>query len=319
MALAEAREAWRKVRAEIAEGRDPTVRRPSMAVAALVQEWLERDQAKNRSHRAVERMVEKHILPAWQHRSIAEIGRRDVLDAVDAVADHGTVIMARRVQSAIHRLLTWCVKRGIIEANPAAGLDKPGAEHPRDRVLTDAELVAVWRAADELGWPYGTATQMLALTEARREEIGQLRWSEISGDEISLPRARTKGGTPHTIPLSNAALALLENVPRIVGSDFVFSTTGRTAGGNWARAKTHIDELTKIPPWRVHDLRRTVATGLQKMGVNLQVTEAVLGHTTGSRAGIVGVYQRHDYAKEKREALEAWGAHVMTLIGKGSG
>jgi integrase len=114
-----------------------------------------------------------------------------------------------------------------------------------------------------------------------------------------------------------AAKSLLESVPRLTSRDLVFTTNGITPISGWSRAKSELDELASILPWRIHDLRRTVATGLQRLGTSLQVIEAVLGHVSGSRAGVVGIYQRHSFADEKRAALEAWGAHVMALI-KGS-
>jgi integrase len=156
--------------------------------------------------------------------------------------------------------------------------------------------------------------KLLALTGARREEIGRLRWDEIRGDEIHLSGARTKNGEPHIIPLSKPALAVLDTVPHIAGAGFVFTAGGDKPLNSWGKAKERLDKAAGIAPWRIHDIRRTVATGLQKLKVPLTVTEAVLGHTAGSRGGIVGIYQRHDYADEKRAALEAWGAHVMALV-----
>ena len=138
-----------------------------------------------------------------------------------------------------------------------------------------------------------------------------MRWSEIDSTTIKLKGERTKTGEPRDIPLSRAAVPILENAPRIAGSDFVF---GAKPVASWPRAKARLDELSGVTSWRIHDLRRTTATGLQKLGTPLQVTEAILGHTAGSRAGVVGIYQRHDYADEKRTALEAWGAHVMALL-----
>ena len=182
---------------------------------------------------------------------------------------------------------------------------EPGSETKRDRVLTDDEVVAVWRGTQELGWPFGDCIRLLMLTGARREEIAQLRWSEVDNLSIKLKGARTKSGEPHDIPLSAPALALLEHLPRIATSDLVFTTNGKTSISGWSHAKDRLDTLAPIASWRVHDLRRTVATGLQKLGTPLQVTEAVLGHVSGSRAGVVGIYQRQNYANEKRAALEA--------------
>jgi integrase len=314
ISLAEAREAWREARLDVAAGRDPAQLRkrekPATDFESVSREWLKRDQKKNRSYNDVARAVEREMIPAWGHRSINEITRRDVLDLIDIIADRGAVTMARRVQAYVHRLFRWAVGRGIIDANPASDLPKPGSETKRDRVLTDDELVTVWKGAVSLGWPFGDATRLLILTGARREEIGQLRWGEISDDAINLSGERTKNGQPHSIPLSKPAREIIASLPRIAGSDFVFTTTGKTPISGWSRAK---EKLGDVASWRIHDLRRTAATGLQKLGTPLPVTESILGHVAGSRAGVVGVYQRYDYADEKRTALEEWAKHVETL------
>jgi integrase len=314
--LAEAREAWRKARADVQAGRDPLEHRGDGATdfQGVFEEWLKRDQAGNRSVNIVRRSIERDVLPHWQHRQIADIKRRDVLNVLDAIVDRGAPVSACRIHARLHRLFAWAVGRGILEVNPLANVPKPGQEAPRDRVLTEAELVKVWNAAEQIGWPFGRAVQLLILTGARREEIGQLRWSEIDGDTIKLNGARTKTSQPHNVPLSSPALALLEQVPRIAGNDFVFTTTGKTPISGWTRVKAKLDRVSQVTAWRIHDLRRTTATGLQKLGIPLQVTEAILGHTAGSRAGVIGIYQRHDYANEKRAALEAWGEHVMALV-----
>jgi len=320
MTLAEAREAWRGARQDAKTGRDPSQARKHGTGAtdfrSVAAQWILRDQAKNKSRAIVARMIDVNVLPAWEYRQIADIGRRDVLDVIDAIVDRGAVITARRVQAHLHRLFRWAVGRGIVEANPVADLPKPGSETKRDRVLSDDELVAVWKGAGEIGWQFGEAFRLLILTGARREEIGQLRWSEINGGNIELQGARTKNGAPHVIPLSAPARAIVEDLPRIAGSEFVFTIEGLKPISAWSRAKARLDEIAGIAPWRIHDLRRTTATGLQKLKTPLTVTEAVLGHTAGSRAGIVSVYQVHDYADEKRVALEAWAGHIETLLGQ---
>jgi integrase len=321
--VADAHDKWRKARDDVRAKKDPGAIKQQIEkdpgagrtdFRGVAAEWLKRDQEKNRSHRLVARMIEREVLPAWGHREITDIKRRDVLDLIDSIADRGHVTSARRVHGRLHRLFRWAVGRGIVELNPLTGLDKPGTEVRRDRVLTDAELVKVWNAATRIGFPYGPAFQLLALTGARREEIAQLRWSEIDGDVINLKGARTKNGEAHIIPLSAPARAILENLPRFQGSNFVITMTGKVPVSMWSKAKREIDDLAWIDDWRTHDLRRTTATGLQKLKVPLQVTESVLGHVAGSRAGVVGIYQRHDYAEEKAAALEAWGAHVMALV-----
>lgn len=320
LGLAKAREAWREARREAQLGRDPASARKRERGATdfegVFKEWLVRDQAKNKSKDAVKRLVAKDVLPAWQYRDVADLGRRDVLDVIDAVVDRGSPATARRLHASLHRLFRWAVGRGIIASNPMADMPKPGSETKRDRVLSDAELVAVWKGAEQLGWPFGDVVRLLILTGARRSEIGGLRWPEIDGDTIKLDGARTKNSEPHTIPLAAPALAIIESLPRIAGSDFVFTLTGKTPISGWSRAKANLDKAVDFPPWVIHDLRRTVATGLQKLDIGLQVIEAVLGHTSGSRSGVVGVYQRYSFDTEKADALESWGAHVMALVQK---
>ena len=161
-------------------GIDPATakREARMAVrdsfAAVADEWLKRDQARHRSHNKVKRLIDKNVRPVWGERIITTITRRDAIELLDGVADRGVIRQARRVQAHLHRLFRWAVGRDIIEVNPIADLPKPRANLPRERVLSDAEFVQVWKAADKIGFPYGPAFQLLALTAARREEIGDI-------------------------------------------------------------------------------------------------------------------------------------------------
>jgi integrase len=322
--LGKARDAWRDAREKLAAGQEPITADAVAAddFASVTAEWLKRDQADNRSYDEVKRILHREVLPTWGHRPIADIGRRQILELIDAIADRGAVTLARRCHAHLHRLFRWSVGRGIIAANPMADLPKPGAEVRRSRVLTDGELVSVWCAAQQIGWPMGSAVQLLILTAARRKEIGALRWSEFNRTrtEIRLEGERTKNGEPHTIPLAASAQAVINGLPRLADSAFVFTTTGVTPISGWGRTKAKLDHLMAaqrgrpVPPWRVHDLRRTTATGMERLGVRLQVVEALLGHVAGSRAGVVGIYQRHAYETEKREAAEQWAKHVASLV-----
>jgi integrase len=316
MSLSAAREAWRDARKTLDKGESPKHQRPAAAnsFVAVADEWLKRDQAHNRSYARVKQLIERCANPAWEGRQISTIGRRDINDLIDSVADRGAIIQARRLHAHLHRLFRWAVGRGIIETNPMAHLPKPGSEVKRDRVLTDAELAQVFKNTIKLSFPFGPMFQLLILTGARRDEIAALHWSEIKDDTIILGRDRTKGGEGHSIPLSPQALDIIKQLPRIADSDFVFTTNGRTPVSGFSKIKKRIDGLAKIPAWRVHDLRRTVATGLQRLGTNLQVIEAVLGHVGGSRSGIVGVYQRHSFDPEKRTALESWAREVERIV-----
>lgn len=314
MGLKEAREAWRQAREDLQAGRDPSRRSARSAdnFLAVAEQWLKIDQAGKRTAGEAERIIRKYCVPL-HGVPIGTITRRDLRELIRSIAADGEkVTMARRVHGRLQRLFTWTVSEDLIEASPMMGLHKPGIEVKRDRVLTDEELAVVWRGCEALGWPFAPAVRLLILTGARRSEIGELKWREIDGDLLRLPGVRTKQAVPHTIPLSPPARAIIEWLPRIADSEFVFTTNGRNPVSGWSNAKRQLASLEE--PWVLHDLRRTVATGLQRLNVNLQVIEAVLGHVSGSRSGIVGVYQRHSFDQEKRAALDAWGAHVMALV-----
>jgi integrase len=325
--LAEARDAWREARKKLSKGEEPaavTAVTKADLFADVVAEWLKRDQAGNRTHDEVERILRVEVLPTWGRLRIAEITRRQVMELIDGIVDRGAPTLALRCYARLHRLFRWAVGRDIIASSPMVDLPKPGAEVRRKRVLSDDELALVWHAAQQIGWPLGPAIQLLILTGARREEIAALGWLEIDRErnEIRLEGERTKNGEPHDIPLSRAARALIDAVPRIAGSAFVFTTTGVTPISGWSRAKQNLDKLMLaragticVPPWRIHDLRRTAATGMERLGIRLQVVEALLGHTAGSRAGVVGIYQRHTYEEEKHAALEKWSEHITRLTG----
>ena len=291
MTLAGAHEAWRQARDDVRAGLDPAKPKapePATDFGSVFEEWMQRDQAGQRSERDVRKRMEREVVHLWAHRKITDIGKRDILDATDRVADRGHKTSALRLYAHLHRMFQWCVGRGIVTVNPVTALPKPGDETRRDRVLNDAELIAVWNAAEKIGYPYGQATQLLILTGARRQEIAALRWSEFRDAAIHLSGARTKNTLPHLIPLSSFACSILDSFPR--KGDFVFSLTGKFPIRNWSRAKADLDDFAGITePFVIHDIRRSVATGLQKLKVPLEVTEAVLGHVSGSRAGIVGI------------------------------
>jgi len=186
--LAEAREAWRRARQDAQRGIDPSTARKQETGATdfprVLEELIKRDQSENRTKDAIKRLIEKDAMPAWKHRQVGDLDRRDVLDVIDAVVDRGSPVTARRLHAHLHRFFRWCVGRGIIGANPMADLPKPGSETKRERVVTDHELKAIWTASASLGWPFGSAIQLLILTGARRQEIAGLRWPEIADSVI---------------------------------------------------------------------------------------------------------------------------------------
>jgi integrase len=181
-------------------------------------------------------------------------------------------------------------------------------------VLTDDELRSVWRATEGPG-SFNAIVRALLLTGQRREEVAAMTWDDVAADlsAWTIPGTRAKNGVAHLVPLSSQAQTILRAAPHIEGNDLVFPGLRGPFNG-FSKAKEALDKASGVNNWRLHDLRRSLATGLQKLGVRLEVTEAVLNHVSGSRAGVVGLYQRHNWADEKRAALNAWGAHVAALI-----
>lgn len=345
--VAEARGLAQKALLTAAKGRDPALLKREQQeqsadrFEAVAAEFVERRcrLRKLRTAGEIEVMIGKYLLPAWSGRRISTITKHDVLKVVDAIADRGHGRQANKVLGLVKQMFSWAEQRGLVERNVAAGIPKPHAEKSRDRVLSDAELAAVWRAVEPMGWPWCPFIRLLTLLGQRRSEVATMRWQDLDLDAglWRMPGELTKMGRSRELPLPGAAVKLLKALPRVDGpGGFVFPSgrlgSARAVSG-FSKAKRRLDaemlgllqkeaadlggDPTKVnlDPWRLHDLRRSVATGLQRLGVRLEVTEAVLGHVSGSRAGVVGVYQRHQYLPEQRVALERWAQHVARLIG----
>lgn len=309
--LKEAREAASKLLRTVSEGRDPKTRRPG-SVEDVVAQFLERHckDYRPRSLNEAERLLRLNVLDKWHGRRIDEITRADVRAMLGRV-NGGTT--ANRVHSITRKLFNWCVENDILVSSPVTGVGPPSQEVTRDRVLTDDQLKAVWLAADEGGYPFGYIVQLLILTGQRRGEVAGMEWSEVEGDTWIIPRERAKNGRRHEVPLSRQAMAIINGLPRI-GDRYAVTLNGDTPFNGWGKSKARLDVAAGIDGWTLHDLRRTVASGMAKLGVSLVVIEKVLNHVSGSLAGIVGVYQRHEYAEEKRAALQQWADHVERLV-----
>jgi integrase len=264
----------------------------------------------------------------WRDRPVRSIGRADVRKVVnEAVRQAVPGLRARRephawaepmgrsLHAALSSFLTWCVEDELIEANPCASTRRPPPAKARERTLTDAELAAVWRASASLAPQYMAMTRLLIATGARLREVTGLRWAELN-DDLSLwtlPAARAKNGHEHRVPLTKLARAAVEATPRIAGP-YVFTFSGRAPMEGFSKQKRKLDHLADVKDWCWHDLRRTCATGLQRVGARLEVIESVLNHVGGSRSGLVGTYQRFGFEPEKAAVLAAWAAHVEAVV-----
>jgi integrase len=323
--LSEAREAARLILKDIQLGLyAPVKAAPELApptLSQMVTLFIEiYAKPKNRGWKAVKATFCK--FSQLNDRPIAEIGRADVVKVLDEIAARGAPIAANRAMSAIKKLFAWCLDRGVISVHPLVGLHKPGVERSRDRVLTNEELKSLWRASRELGFPFGLAFQLMALTGQRRGEVVGMRWSQLNLDEAvwTIPANIAKNGRAHHVPLSGPSLEILERLPRFVGSDLMFTTTGISPVSGFGRAKDRLDFLMgPTAEWRLHDLRRTTASGMARLGVAPHVIEKVLNHVSGEISGVAAVYNRHGYQTEKREALSQWAVDLENLMPKEQG
>jgi integrase len=272
-----------------------------------------------------QRIFEKDVLPRWGDRSVRSITRKDVVWLIDAIDDRSPAV-SRSVFAQLRKLFNWCVERDLISVSPLLGLRAPAPQPARDRWLSDREISLFWLGCEALGEPFGPLFQTLLLTAQRRDEVTGMRWSELDlgKAEWIIPASRAKNRKEHVVDLSPAAIALIESRSR--EHEFVFTTTGSTATSGHGHAKAlldlHIETLrlarrAKTPalaPWRIHDLRRTAATGMAALGHAPHVIEAVLNHASGSRGGLVAVYQHYQYRAERKAALQDWGAHVSAIV-----
>ena len=274
--------------------------------------------------RLVEQALRLHVKPVLGAKPLPRLSRIDVVAVFDRMP-RAHVANIRNVFAVLRRLFRWAVSRGDIERSPMEGMETPPAVKPRDRWLSDEELGRIWIQAPKTHHCFGPIVRLLVVTGQRREEVSSLSWQELDRRERlwTLPGDRTKNGEPNRIPLNDLALAILDE---LAGSDAwprhgrLFATSRGGAFTGYDKGKKKLDRLVSedggepVPNWRLHDLRRTLATGFQRLGVRFEVTEAVLNHVGGSRAGVAGIYQRHDWKDEKREALALWNDHVSSII-----
>ena len=258
--------------------------------------------------------LECHAVAAWRGRPVSEILRRDVRELVEQVAAARGPIAGNRAFEHIRKFFNELVEREIVARSPCVGLKRLAKEQARERTLTEAEIKSLMAALDAIRGPTAAAIKLMLLTGQRRSEVAGMTWGEIIDGDWQLPGNRTKNRKSHTVPLSRQARAVIEQQPRISGCDFVFSS-GSKPVANFSRVKKEIDKIMQPQTaWVVHDLRRCVASGMAGLGVALPVVEKILNHASGSFRGIVSVYQRHDYANEKRAALAAWGREVERIV-----
>lgn len=286
----------------------------------LVLQFLEKYASQNRTEAETKRIFNNDVVPVIGKKSIHVITKHELISIVEGIKVRGAPIMANRTLAALKKFFNWCVSRAIIDKSPADGIAAVVKEKSRERVLDDNEINSIFSATRKMGYPFGSIVQLLFLTAQRRDEVAQMRWSEIDFTTAtwSIPASRAKNGKSHDVHLSPCAVDILQSQSRILiadgmESDFVFTTTGTTAFSGFSKAKKALDQLAGVSEWRLHDIRRTVITAMSRLRVQPHVTEAILNHKSGVISGVAAVYHKHQFLDERKDALNKWCDYLLSI------
>ncbi len=329
--LEQARLLAQKKMGEVADGKDPLLTRRA---AKKKHEWNVNKAAKeffkkmastsDRHYDEVKRIFEKDVLPVIGKKPIDEVKKDDILRIIDNVTERGAGVMANRTLTRLSRFFNWCIERNLIEHSPVYKLSKPTQEKSRERVLADYEIKEIWQACENTNYPFGPLVRFLILTGQRRGEVAAMQWQDYDGHEKiwTMPREQTKSDRAHRVPLSDLAVKILESTPKL--GDYIFTSSGDRPFENFSRSKRLLDSKmkkerakdseTSITPWTLHDLRRTCASGMARLGIAPHIIEKVLNHSSGTIRGVAAIYNRYEYADEMRKALDQWAAYVQEII-----
>ncbi len=327
LSLADARDTARRLLEQVDQGIDPRPARTEAAqaaydntVASVAKRFIAQEcKGHIKSWRRVERTLELHVLPTFGNRPIREIRRGDIHTLLDSVIDKVGPGAGRDVLKHTHHLFDYAFDREFVTSNPAHKLKRKDLKANGDagRALDDSELRSIWKAAGEIGYPYGPWLQMLILTGQRRGDWERASRSEINNEKrvLEIPASRYKTGLDHSVPLGDEAWEIVEGLPMWNEGDYLFSTTGgRLAINSAGRAKDKIVARAKTDkPWRIHDFRVTCKSRMSALGIEPATSEAVLGHT---KKGMDAVYNKNTFETEKRAALAKYADHILEVVGR---
>jgi integrase len=329
LTLDQAREKAREWLALIRKGVDPKIeeervraeakRRQDTTFGNVAADFLERHAKKLAKSAEIRQIVETEFVKRWKGRPVDLILPADVSQAIRAIVERGTLAQAHNAFANLRNLFNWAIGTGEygIKESPLVNLSPKaliGERVVRQRVLADAELRAVWRAAGELGYPYEGVFRLLILTGQRETQVSALAWSEIDVDKAlwTLSPSRMKSDAAHLVPLAPMSTGLLRSLPRWTKGDFAFSTReGRMPVNGFSKAKARLDRLSGVENWIIHDLRRTVRSHFSALPVQDIVRELVIAHT---KKGLHKTYDLYLYLDEKRECLELWEKRLMSIV-----
>ena len=323
--LAKARELARGQFEAVAKGRDPAAEKRATkgtgqaialptTVGGLCDRYVELHLKPNvRRWENARGEIDNHIRPRLGNLALTALTRAHVREMARDVGEAHPVA-ANRALTRLRAVLNWAVAEDLVEANVAAGIKRPTRESPVDRILSDTELRAVWKATDTLNYPGREFARLLILSGQRRDDVRLMRWDELDLESCAwtIPASRFKSRRSHLVPLPDAMVEIIEGLPSNDEDGFVLSLDGGGRPyGNVQRPKGALDKAAKVTGWTWHDLRRTMRTGLSRLGIRRDVAELVIGHSVGGRLG--QTYDLYEFADEKRHALDAWARHVQGL------
>ena len=310
----------------VARGRDPAAERTALTGGPLTFERLARAyldrhaKPRKESWRSDQRMIEQDLLPAWGRRAAETVTRRDVIELLEGVVRRGHPVAANRRLALIRGIYAWGLEVDMVPATPVVGVRTPARERPRERVLAEPELAALWRACDEMGWPFGPLFQLALLTAQRRGAVAGLRLADIAlaSQVWTLPAASAgrDRGQVRQVPLAAFAVEILASQPRL-DSAYVFPARGRPERpvSGFSAAARRAAKLAGVADFQPGDLRRSAAAGMVRLGVPLHVVKDLLGHRGGPGAAPSWMTGGGGLLDEKRRALEAWAGQVQEIVG----
>jgi integrase len=317
LSITEAREKAREIIKRVRAGKSPrealALKQDSFQIIAEL--WLKRHVQKKglRSEHEIRRLLDAHVYPRWKDRAFLDIRRNDVSNLLDEVEDDHGARQADYVLAIARGIMNWHATRhdgylppivkGMRRTNPK--------ERARDRVLNDAELAAIWIAAESDG-TFGAIVRVLLLTAQRREKVISMRWADISDGVWTIPSEAREKGNAGKLVLPDSVLTIIRAQPRLGDNSYVFAGRGKGNLSGLSKSKCLFDaKLPQMPHWQLHDLRRTARSLMARAGVRPDIAERVMGHTI---AGVQGVYDRHSYRDEKADALTRLSALINAIL-----
>jgi integrase len=323
ISVKEAREKARYASKKVAEGKDPQAEKQAQRLnydqelfGGIVELHISMHvdaNTKPRSASETKRILRKKFVPIWRRLHISQIDKKMVLEALDEILERDGPSAANHAFSAIRKFFNWCIERDYLRHSPCQGLKKPAKNQERERTLDDHELASVWKATSDIGYPFGHYVKLLILTGQRRSEVAGLRWSELDLDQSFWEQSTNKSDRLHLVPLSRQAKKVILSIPKVHKELLFPARGGSNPISGFSKWKKRFDQICGVSDWTLQDLRRTLATKMDKLKVPLVVSELTLNHSSKSLSGVARVYHRHDYWEEKCEAMQNF-ADKLDLI-----